>query len=78
MKEIMIKLTNQNDTIRNQFKNKDIVSIEDLLDAIENLVYDVERLEEEKKELEEDRNDNYVPRFRDKYEEYGVSESDFH
>ena len=78
MKEIMINLTNQNDTIRKQFKNKDIVSIEDLLDAIENLVYDVERLEEEKKDIEDDRNDNYVPRFRDKYEEYGISERDFY
>ena len=54
------------------------IEVEDLTCIIDELLREIEHLEEEKKGIEQDRNDNYVPRFRDKYEEYGVSEKDFY
>ena len=44
---------------------------------IDDLLLEIDRLKEKYDDLKDDLEDNYVPRFKDKYEEYGVSERDF-
>ena len=60
---------------------KENISLKDRIKQLETeneeLKYDVEYLEEKYKDLKKDLEDNYVPRWHDKYEEYGVSERDF-
>lgn len=53
------------------------IDVEDLLGWIENLNYELDHAREEKEDLEKDLEDNYVPRYKDAYEEYGVSPRDF-
>lgn len=50
MKNIYVKIINENDAIKKQFKNKDIVSIKELLDKIEELNDHIEYLEEKEEE----------------------------
>jgi uncharacterized small protein (DUF1192 family) len=68
--------------VLDEFKNKDLVSVEDLLDKISELAAEIERLEDELKEakrdyadLEDDLEDNYRP--ISKAELYGISDRDF-
>ena len=68
--------------VTDEFKNKDLVSVEDLLDKISELAAKVEELEDDLKEakrdyqdLEDDLEDNYRP--ISKAEMYGVSDRDF-
>ena len=77
MSELFIKKENLNYWIAKYF-DKDLISIEDLIDCIEDLDGEVERLKEQIEDITEDRDENYIPRFRDKYEEYGISEKDFY
>lgn len=53
------------------------IDVEDLLGWIENLNYELDHAREEKEDLEKDLEDNYVPRYKDKWEEYEVSPRDF-
>ena len=50
MENIYVKITNENNAIKKQFKNKDIVSIKELLDKIEELNNHIEYLEEKEEE----------------------------
>lgn len=66
-----------------EFKNKDLVSVEELLDKIGELSSRVEELEDELKEskkdyedLEQDLEDNYKP--ISLKEMYGISDRDFY
>lgn len=61
MKEVYINIKNENDKISDLFKNKDLVSIDDLLGKIEDLLWEKEELERQIKDLEQDIEDNYRP-----------------
>lgn len=63
MDRIMIDLRNENECsqIRKIFTNKDLVSVEDLLDMICELDDKVSGLEEQIKDMEQDIEDNYRP-----------------
>ncbi len=69
--------------VLDEFKNKDLISIEDLLDKISELSSRVEELEDDLeeetrnyKDLEQDLEDNYKP--ISLKEMYGVSDRDFY
>lgn len=69
--------------VTDEFKNKDLVSVEDLLDKISELSSRVEELEDDLKEakrdykdLEQDLEDNYKP--ISLKEMYGISDKDFY
>ena len=70
-----IDIRKENSIICDYFKNKDLVSIEELLGAIEDLKLEVERLNEEIEDKEQYYKDNY--RKIDEHEFYGVSKRDF-
>lgn len=58
------------------FKDKDFVSIDDLLGVIEDLDCEVERLNEKITDMRQDVEDFYTP--KTPYEILGISERDFH
>lgn len=69
--------------VLDEFRNKDLVSVDDLLDKISELSAEVEKLQDDLKEvkreyedLEEDLEDNYKP--IPLKEMYGVSDRDFY
>ena len=75
MEKVYIKIK---DTIFEElFKNKDIVSIEEVLTELENLMYENKHLEDKNEELENDIENNYEKKQFDPYDYYGVSERDF-
>lgn len=78
MKEVFIKLEPESwlHDIEN-FKNKDLVSIEDLLGCIEDLYDENLTLKEQTEDLKEDIKENYEPKEQDPYDYYGVSKEDF-
>lgn len=73
--DIYINLKNTNQWIQKYF-DRDLVSIEELLGAIEDLGDEIEHWKEKYEDLEQDLQDNYKPISH--FEEYGISESDFH
>ncbi len=76
MENVLVDIRNENEYIRNYFKGKDIVSIDDLLGAIEDLISDVDHLEEEIEDIKQDIEDNYK---RIPYsQQVGISERDFY
>lgn len=72
-----IALKHRINSLKKALENKEL-KIESLEAKIEDLEGDVKHWKEEYDDLERDLYDNYVPRFKDKYEEYGVSEKDFY
>ena len=70
MDNIYIKTNELNEWISKYFKNKDLISIGDLIGCIEDLDSEVERLNDEIKDLQAE---DFNP-----YSEYGISERDFH
>lgn len=72
---IYINLKNTNQWIQKCF-DRDLVSIEELLGVIEDLGDELEHWKEKYEDLEQDLQDNYKPISH--FEEYGISESDFH
>lgn len=64
------------------FANKDeiigFVSEENLLNMLEDLLLEIDRLKEVNEDLIKDRDENYELKKFNPYDEYGVSESDFH
>lgn len=58
MENIYIKTENYA-LLKKYFKDKDLISIEDLIALIDDLSYDVERMTEEYKDLLQDLRDNY-------------------
>ena len=75
MSEVYIDMRKENEWIRKYF-TKDLVSIDDLLNVIEELDSEVNDWKIKYSELQTDLQDNYKPISH--YEEYGISESDFH
>ena len=80
MDNIYLKREELNDWIKRNLPNKDLISINDLLDAIEemdsNIQYLEQKLEDAELEFDEKLKDFYKP--KTPYEIYGVSENDFH
>lgn len=56
MEEVLVNLSG--DTLEDYF-NKNLVSIEELLNAMDDLIYDKEELENKIKDMEQDIKDNY-------------------
>lgn len=59
------------------FKDKELVSVEDLLGCIEDLYDENMALKEQLEDLKQDVNDNYELKNTDPYDYYGVSKEDF-
>jgi len=77
MDEIFIK-TSSYDCLEKHFKDRDLTTIEELIGLIEDLDYDLENLKEEFDDFKNEVKEHYKPIPFDPYDEYGISESDFH
>lgn len=66
MENVYIKTEDTNKWIAKYFNNKDLISIDDLLDLIEELDSEVEYLKDKIKEMEEPKEDEDI----DEYVEY--------
>lgn len=75
MKDIYVDLREQNKTMRNIFINRDLVSIDDLLDKIEDLTFELEAVKEEYEDFKRDVEDNY--KYMPIDEQVGISDRDF-
>ena len=77
MERIMIDLRNENECsqIRKIFANKDLVTLEEILDMICELDDKVSDLEDKIRDMEQDIEDNY--RQIDVSEQYGIDDRDF-
>lgn len=75
MDKVYILKEDVNEWIGKYFGNKDLVSVDELLDIIENLDDEVNNLKEEIKNIKQDRDDNYRP--ISYYEQYAINEDDF-
>ena len=74
MNEVYIDMRKENEWIRKYF-DKDLVSIDELLNCIEDLDGEVDHWKEKYEDLEEDLRDNYRP--IPYSEQVGVSDRDF-
>lgn len=61
MENIYIDMREQGFTLSNHFKNKDMVSVEDILIELEQVIDDMEALQEEFDDYKRDVEDNYKP-----------------
>ena len=55
----------------------DYIEVDDLLELIEELNYAVKHVQEEFDDFKNEVEEDYVPRYKDEYELYGVSRNDF-
>lgn len=74
MKDVYVDLRNESNKVQNCFE-KDLASVEDLLNKIEDLLFDIEHLEEEYSDLQNNLEYNYRP--IPISEQVGVYDSDF-
>ena len=63
MKKILVDIREENEIIRDYFKNKDLVSVDDLLNAIDDLIYERNNLEEKLEDKKEE--PDYYKEWRD-------------
>lgn len=75
MEEVYIKV--KNTTLEDIFINKDLVSIDEVLDKLENLNDEVIELKNKIKEKETEIENDYELKKFDPYDFYGVSKEDF-
>ena len=54
MEKILVDIREENESIRDYFKNKDLVSVDDLLNAIDDLICEKDNLEEKLEDQEEE------------------------
>lgn len=54
MEKILVDIREENESIRDYFKNKDLVSVDDLLNAIDDLICERDNLEEKLEDKEEE------------------------
>lgn len=73
MDNVYIKTEHLNSWVSKYFKNKDLVSIEDLISLIEDLADEAEHWKEKFEDLEEEVRENYKPIPID----LGLSDRDF-
>ena len=76
MENIYVDMRKQGFVLSNHFKNKDMVSIEDILTELEEVIDDMEALQEEFDEYKRDVEDNYKP--ISYAEQIGYNERDFY
>ena len=76
MDNVYIKKNELNTWITKHLPNKDLISIDDLINAIENLDGEVEEWQNKYEELQNDLQDNYRP--ISQAEQYDVSDRDFY
>lgn len=74
MNEVYVDLRTETERIKKCFQ-KDLVSVEDLINKIEELLFDIEHLEEEYSDLQNNLEYNYRP--IPISEQVGVYDSDF-
>lgn len=77
MNELYIKRTDLSIWLGKKFK-QDIISVADLIARLEELYGEVETLEEQFEDYKEYVSENYKQIPKSYYEEYGISEKDFH
>lgn len=75
MEEIFVRVFG-NIVLEKNFPESHFVSVEELIEKIDNLKYHASQLEEEIENLNREIEENY--RRIDKYDELGISESDFY
>lgn len=76
MENIYIDMREQGFTLSNHFKNKDFVSVEDILKELEQVIDDKEALQEEFDDFKRDVEDNYKP--IPMSEHLGIDDTDFY
>lgn len=59
MESVFVDIREQYRTVKEQFQNKDYVSVEELIDKIYDLANEIENLKEEQEKREQDIEDNY-------------------
>ena len=62
MKEILLDIRDWNNWEKDRFKDKDYITLYDLLADYQDLILENERLEEQYNDLQKDLEDNYVSR----------------
>ena len=75
MEEIFVKVR-EYDILGVIFKDQDFVSLSDIISELEEQKYKIKLLEEQIEDLNKSIEEDYKP--IDKYDELGISESDFH
>lgn len=65
LKDILINIGRYNDTINRIFPDKDLISIEDLLDMLEEQYYDNQRLLEQIEDLQNKEESDYYDEWHD-------------
>lgn len=76
MENIYIDMREQGYTLSNYFKNKDMVSVEDILIELVEVIDELENLKEEFDDYKQDVADNYRPLTQ--AEQIGFNERDFY
>lgn len=76
MENIYVDMREQGFTLSRHFKNKDMVSVEEILTELEELIDDLEYLKEEFDDYKRDVEDNYRPLTQ--AEQIGYNEKDFY
>lgn len=76
MENIYIDMREQGFTLSNHFKNKDMVSVEDVLTELEEVIDELENLRDEFEDYKKDVEDNYKP--ISYAEQIGYNERDFY
>lgn len=82
LEECWLKLIKEaSDTVGTDYTtdidSDDYIEVSDLLELIEELNYAVKHVQEEFDDFKNEVEEDYVPRYKDEYELYGVSRNDF-
>lgn len=59
MNDIYVDLRNENKWIKNEFNNKDFVSVSDLIEKVEDLIDELEAVKTDYEDFKQDVEDNY-------------------
>lgn len=78
MDKFRIDIRQESQQILRIFNQKDTITVEEMLAKIEDLDDEVSDLESKMREMEEYYNEYYEHKKIDPYDEYGISENDFH
>ena len=76
MENIYVDMREQGFTLSRHFKNKDLVSVEDILTELEEVIDELENLQDEFEDYKRDVEDNYRPLTQ--AEQIGYNEKDFY
>lgn len=76
MENIYVDMREQGYTLSRHFKNKDLVSVEDILTKLEEVIDELENLQDEFEDYKREVEDNYRPLTQ--AEQIGYNEKDFY